>query len=282
MRILIVGASSSLAQALIPILSQFAQVFRAGRADGDIHLDLGDELDPRQLPPGIDVLVNAAASFGGTDPSAVYVTEQVNALGTLKLCQLCTAASIPHMLQVSSIFASLDAASPFYTAYSLSKRHADELAQLYCKNAGLALTIIKPSQFYGVGQAYRQHQPFLFSIIDKVANNEDVAIYGRRDARRNFIHVEDVAHLIALAIQRRLTGSYACAHPQDVSYSDIFRAAALAFHSSSQLHFVPQQPDIADNVFPADDRLFRLLGYTPRISFAAGMAREAAHRKGKQ
>ena len=282
MRVLIVGGSSTLAQALIPALSGFAEVITAGRGGCDVRIDLIGDIDARQMPRDIDVLVNAAASFGTADAASIYQTEQVNVLGAIKLCQLCSTLSIPHIVQISSIFSHLPPESPFYTAYAVSKRHAEELTRLYSDRAGLALEIVRPSQFYGTGPACRKHQPFLYTIIDKVANNEDVTIYGNHDARRNFIHLDDVAQLIASAIRLKITGSHDCAQLQPVRFSDIIAAAAKAFCSSSQMVFLPRQPDIADNICPADDTLFRLLGQYPRISMEQGMAKEAAYRKGMQ
>ncbi|WP_312439760.1 NAD(P)-dependent oxidoreductase [Janthinobacterium sp.] len=279
MRVLIVGGNSTLAQALIPMLSAFAEVITAGRSGCDVALDLNGDIDAGRMPRDIDVLVNAAASFGTGDAASICQTEQTNVLGALKLCQLCTTLSIGHMVQISSIFAHLPPQSPFYSAYSLSKRHAEELTRLYSERSGLALAIIRPSQFYGTGPACRKHQPFLYTIIDKVANHENVTIYGSHDARRNFIHLDDVARLIASAIRLKITGSHDCAQLQPVRFSEIIAAAAKAFCSSSQMVFLPGQPDIADNVCPADDTLFRLLGQYPAISMEQGMAKEAAYRK---
>lgn len=274
-----VGATSSLARALIPALSRFAEVLTAGRSNCDIQLDLAAPLDAVARLPQIDVLVNAAASFASSDPADIAAIERINALGTLELCQLCSAAAIPHMVQISSIFTTLPANSPFYSAYALSKRHADELAQLYCDKAGIALTIIRPSQFYGAGPAYRKHQPFLYALIDQVANNQDVSIYGSHDAQRNFIHVEDVARLTARAIEHGLTGNYACTQLHAVRYSDIIKAAASAFDSRSQMVFMRDKPDIPDNICAVDDTLFRLLDSYPEIPIEIGMEKEAAYRK---
>ena len=283
MRILIVGGNSTLARALVPVLSQFAEVMTAGRIGCDVQLDLNGNINARAMPHDIDVLVNTAASFGSGDTAAsIYQIEQTNVLGSLRLCELCTTLSISQMVQISSIYAHLTAHSPFYTPYALSKRHAEELIGLYSEQTGLALTVIRPSQFYGTGPACRKHQPFLYTIIDKVANNENVKIYGSHDARRNFIHLDDVAELIADAIRLKITGSYDCTQLQPVRFSDIIAAAAKAFGSSSQMVFLPQQADIADNIFPADDTLFRLLGRYPRISMELGMEREAAYRKSLQ
>jgi nucleoside-diphosphate-sugar epimerase len=279
MRILIVGGTSSLAQALKPVLAEFAAVITAGRAGCDVHLDLSDPVENIKLPKDIDVVINAAASFGGKSFEEMLQTESVNVLGVLKLCQSCTKAQIKQLLLISSMFAFLDKRSSFYSIYSLSKKHSDETAQLYCSTFGLPLTILRPSQFYGVGDVYRKHQPFLSSIIDKAANNEDILIYGSNDALRNFIHAEDVAKIIALVIQRKIEGIYACMNIENVSYSEVAAAAIEAFGSKSAIKFEKEQPDIPDNIFEPDDTLFRLIDYYPQISISLGMRKEAAYRK---
>lgn len=279
MKILIVGGTSSLARALIPILSEFAEVITAGRKECNVYLDLDDPLEKIRLPINVDVVINTASAFDGRNPEELLLTENVNVIGTLKLCQACSKEKIKHVILISSIFACLDKDSCFYSIYSLSKKHSDEAAQLYSSTFGLPLTILRPSQFYGVGEAYRKHQPFLYSIIDKVENNEDVYIFGSNDAMRNFIHVEDVAKIIALVIQCGIKGTYACLNNRNVSYSEIFNAAISAFKSKSTIKFIKEQPDIPNNTFDIDDSLFRLIGYYPQISISLGMQKEAENRR---
>jgi len=280
MKVLIVGGTSALSQVLKPALAPFAEVITAGRSGCDIDLNLGTAADRLDLPTDIDVVVNAAASFGGKTFEDMFSTESVNVLGVLNLCQACQAAKVKQLVLVSSIFTALDSASRFYSIYSLSKRHSDELAQLYCGAAGLPLTIVRPSQFYGAGPAQRKHQPFLSMLIDKAAKGEDILLYGSNDAKRNFIHVEDVAKAIALLIQRGITGTYTCMSPRNVSYSEVAHAAIAAFGSKSTVTFARDQPDVPDNVFDMDESLFQLLNWYPEISIAEGMRKEAAHRKG--
>jgi len=268
-----------LAQALDQTLSKFAEVITAGREGCDAHLDLSDPAETIALPKDIDVVINTAASFGGKRFNEMFMTEDVNVLGVFKLCQACTKAQINHLVLISSIFAQLDMSSPFYSIYSISKKHSDELAQFYSSSFGLPLTIIRPSQYYGVGEAQRKHQPFLSAIIDRAANNEDILIYGSNDALRNFIHVEDVAKIIALAIQRKVEGLFTCTNITNVSYTEVATAAIEAFGSTSTIRFVKEQPDIPNNIFELDDSLFHLINYYPQISISLGMKKEAAYRR---
>ena len=279
MKIVIVGGASSLAKALLPVLSEFAEVLTAGRTGCDIRMDLAAPASDINLPSGIDVVINAAADFGGKDVENLLRAEDINVLGVLKLCVACHKAQVKQFIQVSTVFALLDQASRFFNAYALSKRHADEAAQLFCSGFALPLAIIRPSQFYGTGSTARKHQPFLMSIVDKAERSENIFFYGGNDAKRNFIHVADVAQVISRVAQQGVTGSYCCQYPRDISYSEIAAAAVNAFGSNSKVEFVREQSDIPDNVLPIDDSLFRLIGYSPQISFATGMAMEASARR---
>lgn len=279
MKILVVGGTSTLAQVLHPVLASFAEVITAGRSGCDVALDLSWPDERFSLPPGLDAVVHLAANFGGKDFGAILGAEEVNVLGALKLSHACARAGVRHLVQISTIFAGLAEDSPFYSIYSLSKRHAEEVVRLYCRSASLPLAIVRPAQIYGEGEAFRRHQPFLYSIIDRAQRGEDIVFYGGNDALRNLIHAEDVAEIIARVVRQRVEGTFNCPSPNNVRYSEIAVAAIAAFGSSSTIRFDVEKPDIHDNAFAADDALYRLLGYFPRISLAQGVAREAARRK---
>jgi nucleoside-diphosphate-sugar epimerase len=280
MKILIVGGSSSLAQVLRPVLSSFAEVLTAGRSGCDMTLDLSWEDEQFHLPVGLDAVVLLAAHFGGKDFAGVLAAEQVNVLGSLKLCHAAQRAGVGHVVQVSTIFAGLREDSPFFSSYALSKRHAEDVARLYCSSVNLPLAILRPAQIYGVGAAFHKHQPFLFTIIDKAEKNEEIVFYGSNDAQRNLIHSEDVAEVIARVVRLRLQGLYACPSMTNVRYSEIATAAVNAFNSRSQVRFAADKPDILDNAFEPDDRLYRHIEFFPRVTLEHGMKKEAAYRKG--
>jgi len=279
MKILLVGGHSSLAHALQPVLASFAEVLTAGRNGCDVELDLSWPTERFNLPDGLDAVIHLAAHFGGQSFEAMLAAEEVNVLGSLKLAHACTRADVGYLVQVSSIFAELDKNSPFFNSYALSKRHAEELTSLYCDTAGLPLAVLRPAQLYGEGEHFRRHQPFLYALMDRAQRGENIVLYGSNDAQRNFIHVDDVAEVIARMVQRRIQGRYACASLSNVSFSEMAAAAVAAFNSASMIRFDTSKPDIPNNIFPFDDALYRLIDYFPRISLTQGLEREAARRR---
>ena len=279
MKILLVGGQSSLAQVLRPVLSVFADVLTAGRTGCDLELDLSWPIDRFALPVGVDAVVNLAAHFGGNDFDAMYAAEVVNALGSLKLAHMCAREGVRHLTQISSIFAGLDEDSPFHTAYALSKRHAEELTRFYCRRAGLPVAILRPAQIYGSGEMFRRHQPFLYAVMDKAQSGQEIVINGSNDAHRNFVHVDDLAEIIARVVRLEVEGQFNCSGPNNVRFSQIVTAAIAAFGTQCSVRFDTSKPDIPDNVFELDNTLYSQIGFSPRISMAQGLALEAERRR---
>lgn len=282
MKILIVGGTSALAQVLKPVIAEFAEVITAGRKDCDVHLNLSDPVEKMVLPQDCDVVINTAANFGGASFEEIYDTENVNVLGALKLCQACHKAQVRHLIQISSASALLDKTSVYYGIYALSKKHSDEMVELFCSSVRMPYTILRPSQLYGNVDAFRKHQPFVYAAIDKAQQGDDIAIYGTRDALRNYLYADDFARIVTQVIKQQTTGLYSCMNAVDVSLSQIANAAIDAFASGSKVSFLPEKQDIPDNVFGYDSALYKKIGCTPQIGIQDGMRKIAAFRLGKQ
>ncbi len=276
MKVLIVGGSSSVGKAVKPVLSEFSDVITAGRTNCDLVLDLNHQIDDLVLPDKIDTVIHAAAHFGGKTNKEMVDAEEVNALGTLKLCQAAVKAKAKHFILISSIFSSTENRQP--SIYSLSKRHAEELAEFYCSSNLLPLTIIRPSQLYGDEDSFRRHQPFFYSIVDKAENGEDVVFYGSNDAKRNFLHIDDLTQVMRRVVKNVTEGIYACTNISDITYSQIAEAAFSAFNRKGNIEFLKNKDDIPDNVFVKDSLLFEKIGYYPQITIEEGMKRLAKKR----
>lgn len=279
MKILLTGGSSTLAQALGPALSIAGhEVITSGRTGCDVYLDLSDSAEPASLPDGMDTVVHMAAHAGGADARSIIAAEQINVLGTLKVCEAAVRLGVTHFVLVSSIFAYLDEHSPFFGIYALSKRHAEEAARLLCATAALPLLVLQPSRIYGT-ESCRTHQPFLYSMLDKAQRGEDITLFGSNDPVRNYIHIDDLVAVMAKAIDERIEGTFSCQSEKDTSYAQIARAAFAAFGTDGKVHFLPGRPDIPDSVFIQDQRLYERIGIKPDISIEDGIGLLAASRK---
>lgn len=279
MKVLIVGGNSNLGGVLKNTMKDYFEIILAGRKNCDWFIDLNDPKDKINFPEGIDAVIHCAAHFGGISDTEMFESENVNVLGTLKLCQAAVRHRVKHFVFISSIFTQATENSMQQNIYSISKRHAEEVAAFYMSQQTIAFTILRPSQLYGDADAYRVHQPFFYDILDKVEKNKELIFYGSNDARRNFIHVEDLASIILKVIQTKTRGTFACQQVDDVTYSEIANAAIVAFGSSSTVLFDHLKPDIPDNISPIDISLYKVIDYYPLITIREGIKRVATYRK---
>lgn len=266
--IFIIGANSAFAKEVIPVLAKDNTIITAGKKDCDVYCDVTEAVN---IPDGVDVVINFAAAFGGDSDEEIINAQKTNSLGALNVCVASKKSGVKHIINISSIFALLDEKSPYYSIYAITKKHADELAQFYCKINKIPLTIIRPSQIYGDSDSFAKHQPFFYQIIDKAQNGEDISIYGTNDALRNYIHCDDLSEVIRRVIEKRIEGVYSCTYPADVTYSQIARRAQEIFNKGGKTAFLKDKPDIPDNVFTKDSTIYEKVSYHPQIPIEAGI-----------
>jgi nucleoside-diphosphate-sugar epimerase len=276
--VFVIGANSALARAVLPALAKDNTIITAGRKDCDVYCDVTESV---ALPDGADVIINFAASFGGTSDEAITTALQTNVLGTLRICTAAKKADVSHIVNISSIFTLVDETSPSYSIYAVTKRQADELALFYCKLNKIPLTILRPSRIYGDSSNFEKNQPFLYHLLDKAYAGEDILLYGTNDASRNYIHSDDLAEIIVRVVAQRTEGVYDCTYPHNVTYSQIAQAAQRLYNHGGQVKFLDDKPNIPDDTFPLDQSLYAKIGYRPSLSIESGIERLQHYKKGR-
>ena len=275
-KVLVVGANSTLAQEVIPVLAKNNTIITAGKEKCDVTIDITKDIE---LPESIDILINFAAALGGKSDDAILENVRTNVLGVLNLCAAAKKDGIKHIVQISSIYTLSPIDSPGYSIYSLTKRQADELAEFYCRKNDINLTILRPSQVYGDSNAFAKNQPFFYQMIDSAQKGEDIKIFGDHDPLRNYLHINDLAEVIGRVVNTGLGGTYACMYPSDVSFSQVAQAAQKTFGAHGSVIFLKNRPAIEDSVFPKDLEIYQKLNYQPQISVDSGIARIKDYRE---
>lgn len=279
MNILIIGGTSSVGKALVKTLNTDHKVITAGRGSCDIKLDLSDEIEEIHVPENLDVIIIMAAHFGGNSENDIYEAENVNVLGTLKVCQKAKKANCKHVVLISSIFSLLSKGDKNYSIYSLSKKHSEELSELFCDKYELPLTILRPPQLYGNIDNFHIRQPFLNMLLDKAEKGEAINIYGSRDPKINIMHIDDLVKIISLVIKKHIFGTYSCINPEDVSYGKFAKTAYQVCNQKEQINYISEYNDIPDNIFSYDDTLYEKIDYYPELDLQKGIERVYKHRK---
>lgn len=276
--ILVIGANSALAKSMMPVLAKESTIITGGRRGCDVKIDL---LEDFAIPKDVDVVLNCAAAFGGTSDEEISNAWETNVFGALRICLAAKAAGVKHLVLISSMSAVHDEASPYYSAYAITKKQADELARYYCEVNRISLTILRPTQIYGVGNGFAKHQPFFYDIIAKAQAGEDILIYGNHDARRNYLHAADLSETINRVIEKQVEGIYPCMYPDNVAYSEIAQTAQKVFGKGGAVEFLKDKPDTPDNTFTKDLSIYDIVNYQPNISLERGIAMIKKYRGSK-
>jgi 2-alkyl-3-oxoalkanoate reductase len=244
--------------------------------------DLGDEAALTRLVAGADAVVHAAGLIKARRPSDFMV---VNRDGTALLSALAPQARF-------LLLSSLAAREPQLSPYAASKRAAEEVVG---SRSGPWLTVRAPA-VYGPGD--RETLVYFRSVARGLAPRPKVA-----DARLSLIHVEDLAEVLALAVDRPLEPStYEIDDGREggYGYRDMAEAAGRALRRQPLSLTVPRPvmavlaranalghslggsvqiltPGKVNEIFHSDwtvhdRRLAAALDFVPRYDLAAGFA----------
>ena len=271
MKILIIGGTSALSLSLIKVLEKNHTVITSGRKNCDVYFDLNDDIDSTRFPKNIDVLIHVAASFGGKTYHEFKDAININVLGALKVCQLSKELNIKHFVLISSLFVCLSVDSPYYTPYALTKKQSEEIVSLFCKNNEINFTILRPSQIYDNDKSFAKQQPFFYYILERAKNGEDICIYGKNDALRNYIYVEDLNQIILHTIEKKVMGIFYSGTMEDVSYSIIAKSALREYSKGGVVKFLSDKEDIPNNIFNKDDTLYKKINFYPETTIEEGI-----------
>ncbi|ACS81652.1 NAD-dependent epimerase/dehydratase family protein [Maridesulfovibrio salexigens] len=277
--IAVVGGRSAVAQYLLPyLISCGHNPFSMGRSACDVRCDLLGDVQI-SLPKNVDCVVNLAAlSKVETDQDFLNVAH-VNALGALKVCAASRKAEAKHVIHVSTQYVFLDHNSPYYGAYSISKRYAEELIRCYCANYSVPLTIIRFPQIYDSQGIFSVHQPLVYMMAKNAELGKSIEIYGNNDALRNYMHVYDVVKIICKVFEKKILGVYDASFPENCRLSDVAKAAQRAFGHSENVFFLSDKAEIPDTIFNTSTELYDLINYFPRINMEQGMKLLARHQQ---
>jgi len=103
MNVALVGVTSSITKALIPLFGSKAEIITIGRKDADIVIDLYNPIEQVVLKKDIDVMIHTSAHFGGVTYEAISEAVMINILGALKMLHAASDADVKHFIYQVSI-----------------------------------------------------------------------------------------------------------------------------------------------------------------------------------
>lgn len=271
MKILIIGNTSTVAKRLFENLKSKYSVFTAGRNDfADVFIDFSTGETNTKKIDSVDIVINCAASFLNNSVENAIINEKINSVGSLMVCELAQNLKAKKIIQLSSISCYDKEENEYFGFYGLSKKHADENIELFCRLNKPDCAILRFSQIYDKNCECKKHQPFLYNILDKAKNNEQIIFWGNKDVERNYIYIDDVVNIIEKIIEKNINGLYPCVYPKTYKISEIADIALKIFNNSKKREFLQDKPNIKTVFIPNDTSIYELIDYYPQINIETG------------
>ncbi len=173
-----------------------------------VQADVHDDGQLARLVAGRDAIVNLVAILHGSQADF----ERTHVALPRRLAQACAAAGVQRVVHVSALGADAQAPSMY-----LRSKAAGEAA---LQQAGLAVTILRPSVIFGPGDSFLN----LFAKLQAVFPVMPLAGTG---ARFQPVWVDDVAEAIARTLDDRATAGQTleCAGPTVYTLAELVRLA---------------------------------------------------------
>jgi GDP-4-dehydro-6-deoxy-D-mannose reductase len=272
--ILITGSAGFIGQHLVPVLQRGGDVLALDRRAGNI-----ETAEAWSALPAANVVIHLAGkSFvpaSWADPSIHIRANLSGALAALEYCRKHRARLVflssylygtPEQLPIPET-APLRVTNP----YALSKQLAEETCRFYAEHFGLDVTILRPFNAYGAGQA----SSFLIpAIVQAVEAGEPIHVKDL-EPRRDYVHVADLVRAIVAATRG------------PAGYS-VFNVGSGVSHSVAEVISLVQElwgtslPVVSEGVRRAGEIMdtvadvsaaARALQWRPQISLAEGLQR---------
>jgi GDP-L-fucose synthase len=287
-----------------------AAVRRAAAARRDLEivappraaLDLLDAAAVRDAMRALrpDCVLHLAARVGGihaniADPVGFY---RDNVLINTHVVDAALAAGVERLLNLgSSCMYPADVAGalredmlltaplePTNEGYALAKIGAARHCAYVAQSLGFAYRTVIPCNLYGPGDAFDPARSHLVAaavkkVVDaRAAGAEAVTVWGDGQARREFLHVDDLAAFLVgvLGREETLPDMVNVGYGEDFTVDDYHRMAADAADWRGRLDHDLSRP-VGMRRKLMDVSRARALGWRPRVAPRDGIAQTVAH-----
>jgi UDP-glucose 4-epimerase len=154
--------------------------------------------------------------------------------------------------------------------YGVSKLAATEIARA-ASRAGVFVSVARPSVIYGPGQAPAQFIPALLATLE---TGRDFAM-SPGEQTRDFVFVEDIVSGLLALLRDEARGEvfHLCAGESHSLRTIAEAARSLVGRGTVRLGALPYREKEVMEQAMSGEKARRVLGWVPRVSLAAGLAR---------
>lgn len=241
---------------------------------------------------------NDTADLVSDDHAEKYVDVNINGtLNTIKYCcknnitQIISATSYADVFNHWSKDNAITEETPRdfvmhgdHCEYVITKNAATDFLLYFNEQYGMKNAIFRFPPVYGVGphgtlmENGKVRKSGIQIFIDKAKANEDIDIYGDKEACRDIVYVKDVAQaFIDIISSKDAKGLYNISSGKSVSLEDQAKAIVKVFSQKSKILYSPDKANNIRSYCMSIKKASDEFGYSPKYSNFEDMMRDWKH-----
>lgn len=231
-----------------------------------IFADVCDKFAILNAAYDCDVIFHIAGVLGTLESfDDPYSVSEVNIAGALRVFDAARFLKKPVV--------NLSLGNPWANPYMITKRTAQEFAQMYNEAYGTQITTLTGRNAYGPRQKWAHVQKVAPTFIVKALKNEDINIWGDGEQIIDLIHAKDMARACVLAAEKRLPEVIDLGTGRETKVMELAKMIIELIQSNSKIKFLPMRKgEPFRSVTLADTRKAReLLNFVPKINLEDGL-----------
>lgn len=231
-----------------------------------------------------DALVHCAAHPGGKSLSEPVLDVEVNALGSMRLFELCARTKTPVVYLSSSAVYGEQPEGPIPeaaelkpgTVYAACKQACEHFLRILGEGYGLPWTVLRLFATYGAGHKPSLHQGILNVMLTQLSAGDRVVVKGSLARTRDLLYVDDAAEAIVAAVfaEKARERTLNVGTGTSVTVRGLIEAVCRALgKDASRVEIVEEPGTVGDPMHSVADvsRAYALLGWSAKTSLEQGL-----------
>lgn len=156
--------------------------------------------------------------------------------------------------------------------HGAGKMAIEAFLQAFSHETGKHITILRPSNLYGPGQALRQGFGFIRTVLEHLRKDTEMEIWGDGNIVRDFLYIQDMIKNIELIINSDPhTDVYNVGYGKGYSLNDVIQTIEKVCGKTLKVNYLPARQADVQRVILDSSKIRRKLAWAPEISLEEGV-----------
>lgn len=158
-------------------------------------------------------------------------------------------------------------------SYGIVKLAIEKYLQLYQDLYGFNVTILRPSNPYGIGQRNTGVQGVIAAIMHRALSEETIIIWGDGSVERDYIYISDVVSACMAVINQNASGLYNISTGHGVSVNQLINITEKIIAKPIRVKYESKRNFDIERVILSNELAKNELNWSPKVDLEQGIAR---------